>query len=364
MTHKVTPPDPPEKRRRSRRPHIPLAWKRDEHIRTTRKRRREERRTVRAAKKAEKKTARTEKKVNSRLVIGRRDLPWILRAPRMMFLVLSGVMVFVITIVGMVESWRNLYEWGLAHHWGGYAVGVPVLVDFFILTSEMLLFVLIVDGRYGLFSWFTKAYLWFMFLFGLGLSLAGNVDHLRHVDIPSRVGFALPPLASAMGMASILMVLKMIAEDYEQQPAPAAPAPAPAAPVAPPEPVLPELWTTTEALARSGTSILVPSVEHQDKVAHPMAHDGAPAADGPNMDHRPVNGATRPVSSGLRAPRVQATPAMVHAAREHLARLRRDGEPFPTDRKLAGSHFNPSGEKGKGNRRAAQRVLAEFKEAT
>lgn len=358
VTSEITPPEKPRKERRSFRVHLPAGWRRNEYIRATRRRQRQERRDARAARKREKKAA---AKVSSRPVAGRRDLPWILRAPRMMFLVLSGVLVFVITIVGMVESWRNLYQWGLAHYWGGYAVGVPVLVDFFILTSEMLLFVLIVDGRYGLFSWFTKVYLWFMFLFGLGLSLAGNVDHLRHVDIPSRIGFALPPLASAMGMASILMVLKMIAEDYEhpgQQLAQAATAPVPAAPVAPPAPVDPA------PNVGHGTSILVPSVAHTAKAAHPVAQDGAPGADGPNTGQRPVNGATRPVNGASRAPRVQATPEMVHAAREYLARLRRDGQEFPKDRRLAESHFNPGGEPGKGNRRAAQRVLAEFREAT
>jgi hypothetical protein len=345
VTHKITPPGPDREVRRLPRLHLPVG-------------------------KREKKTRKKEKKaavrVNNRPVAGRRDLPWILRAPRMMFLVLSGAMVFVITIVGMVESWRNLYEWGLAHHWGAYAVGVPVLVDFFILTSEMLLFVLIVDGRYGLFSWFTKVYLWFMFLFGLGLSLAGNVDHLRHVDIPSRIGFALPPLASAMGMASILMVLKMIAEDYEQPgqtPALAAPAPVQAAPAAPPEPVRPEPVALVHPAPEvsQDARILVPPVAHHDPVAHPVAHDGAPGPVAPKVIQRPVNGATRP-APGRGVP---PTDEAIHAARQYLAQLRRDGIRFPSDRRLAASHF-PSGEPGKGNRRAAQRVLEEFnpKEAT
>jgi hypothetical protein len=256
----------------------------------------------------------------------------------MLFLFLSGVMVFGITVVGMIESWRNLYEWGEAHHYGTYSLGVPVMVDFYILVGEMLLFVLIVDGRFGGFSWFTKAYLWTMFLFGLGLSLAGNIDHLRRVDLPSRIGFALPPLASAMGMAAILMVLKLIAEDYDARPAdePDGPGESTGAPV-------------------HGASILVPVTVHKDKVAHPVAHAGASGADGPKMVRPAVNGASR-------SPRVRSNPAMEHAAREYLARLRHEGQPLPKDRALAKSHFNPGGQ-GNGNRRAAKRILAEFTEA-
>jgi hypothetical protein len=73
------------------------------------------------------------------------------------------------------------------------------------------------------------------------------------------------------------------------------------------------------------------------------------------MDQRPVNGTSR-------APRVRATEAMDHEARKHLAQLRHDGLPLPKDRALAKSHYCPTGE-GAGNRRAARRVLAEFREA-
>jgi hypothetical protein len=73
------------------------------------------------------------------------------------------------------------------------------------------------------------------------------------------------------------------------------------------------------------------------------------------MDQRPVNGTSR-------APRVRATEAMDHEARKHLAQLRREGKPLPKDRALAKSHYCPTGE-GAGNRRAARRVLDEFREA-
>lgn len=263
----------------------------------------------------------TEKKAKAQRVrpAGRRDLPWILRAPRMLFLALSGVMVFIITVAGMIESWRNLYEWGLAHHWGSYAVGVPVLVDFFILAAEMLLFVTIVDGRYGAFAWVTKVYLWFMFFFGLVLSLGGNIDHLRHADVPSRIGFALPPLASAMGMAAILMVLKMIAEDYD------APQDAPA---------------KTEP---AGTRNFAPSVPPVPPPAGgaPRAKAGAAA---PKVVKK-ANGTPRSVAQIAAARSVQED--AVEHARQELHKL----DQLPGRRPVAASWLG-------GNERAAEEVLA------
>jgi hypothetical protein len=266
---------------------------------------------------------------------GRRDLPTIIAVPVFIAQLLMATCITLATVASIVVSWRDLYEWGLNHRWGGYAVAVPLMVDTFIVIGEMALFILISLG----FTWkgHKKIYIGaaFSFLFGLGLSVYGNVGHLVYADVSTRGGFALPPVGAALGLAIGLGVLKLIAAEYDSAPVPDAPVAPPAAP----------------AVDHSGTSILVPLVAQQDKAVHPVDH----GADGPNMDQRPVNGASR-------APRVKATEEMDHEARKHLAQLRREGKPLPKDRALAKSHYCPTGE-GAGNRRAARRVLDEFREA-
>jgi hypothetical protein len=351
--------------------HIPLAWRPNEYIRATRKRQREEKRDARIDARKDRKAA---KRASRPQAQGRRELPRILRAPRMLaLLVLSGCLVLTL-VTSIAESWRDLYEWGRNHALSPFwANGVPLMVDTFIVVGEAALLVMAIDG---IRNWTLSARAWAVFLFGLSVSLVGNVGHLRHANISTRGTSALPPLAAAISLSIALGMVKMIASYYDREPeVPAgqwhparpepAPAPVPAAPAAPPEPDAPsDLWSA-EVLASMDhrpTSILVPPVAHEDKVAHPVAHDGAPDPDGPNVAHRPVNGASR-TSGASRSTRVVATDDMVQAARQYLARLRRDHEQFPSDRKLAESHFNPSGEPGKGNRRAAQRVLAEYREA-
>ena len=320
----------------------------------TRKRQRTERHDARIAKRKARKTPQPPGR--------RRDLPRILRAPRMLaLLVLSGCLVLTL-VTSIAESWRDLYEWGRNHALSQFwANGVPLMVDTFIVVGEAALLVMAIDG---IRNWKLSARAWAVFLFGLSISLVGNVGHLRHANISTRGTSALPPLAAAISLSIALGMVKMIASYYDKdhpvQPAPVSPAllteipvVPPAAPVAPPEP---------EPIVDRGTSILVPEVEHPDKVAHPVAQDGASGPVAPKVVHRPINGATRPTPGRG----VEPDEEVYQEARRYLAQLRRDRVKFPSDRKFAESHFNPSGEKGKGNRRAAARVLAEFapKEAT
>jgi hypothetical protein len=272
---------------------------------------------------------------------GRRELPKIIAVPVFLAQMLMASCITLATVASIVVSWRDLYEWGLNHRWGGYAVAVPLMVDTFIVIGEMALFILISLG----FTWHghMKIYLGaaFSFLFGLALSVYGNVGHLIHADVSTRGGFALPPVGAALGLAIGLGVLKLIAAAYDS--GPGGHDDAPDGPEAP------------ASITGHGASILVPVTVHKDKVAHPVAHAGASGTDGPKMVRPAVNGASR-------SARVRSNPAMEHAAREYLARLRREGQPLPKDRALAKSHFNPGGQ-GNGNRRAARRILVEFTEA-
>jgi hypothetical protein len=345
VTHEVTPPEPPEEH-----------WRWGKDARTERKRIRQARRVPRV---------KDEKPIRKKIApAGRRELPPIIAVPVFIAQILMAAGITLATVASIVVSWRDLYEWGINHRYGGYAVAVPLMVDTFIVIGEMSLFILVSLG----FTWkeHKRIYLGSAFSFGFGLTLSvyGNVGHLVTADATTRGGFALPPVGAALGLAIGLGVLKLIAAEYDDPDAdllPAAPVAAPAPGPVPEPPAAPVAPHAPAPIVDLGTSILVPPVEHPDKVAHPVAQDGAPAPVAPKVVHRPVNGATRPTPGRG----VRSAPEADHAAREHLARLRRDREPFPSDRKLAEKYFNPSGEKGKGNRRAAARVLAEFtKEAT
>lgn len=336
VTHEITPRHSPKKRLHLPPWHIPVAWKRDEHKRA-------ETRESRAARKAEKKAAKPQPPAR------RRELPRILRAPRMLALLVLSACLVLTLVTSIAESWRDLYEWGRNHALSPFwANGVPLMVDTFIVVGEAALLVMAIDG---IRNWKLSARAWAVFLFGLSISLVGNVGHLRHANISTRGTSALPPLAAAISLSIALGMVKMIASYYDRELVAQPQAPEPVAqPVAPHAPAL-----NLDHLA----SILVPPVAHQDKVAHPVAQDGAPAPVAPKVARRTVNGATRPAPGRG----VEPEPEVYHSAREHLGQLRHDGVTFPSVRKFAESHFNPTGESGKGNRRAAQRTLDEFREA-
>jgi hypothetical protein len=340
ITALVTPPEKPGRRKRL------AAWFRS--IREDRGIKRDRRRIKRAAARFDRKRTRKDTRVERhRPQHRRRDLPRILRIPRMIaLLVLAGVLTLTL-VTSIAESWRDLYEWGIHHSLSPlWANGVPLMVDTFIVGGEAALLVMAIDGRK---SWHVTTRAWAVFVFGLSLSLVGNIGHLIHASISTRGTSALPPLAAAISLSIVLAVIKLIAADYDTEPA--------AEPVVQPEP--------EPAPAPSDTRTLVPQMAHVGQtgpvaqpVAQTVAHRGAPEPTGPKEDQRPRNGASRATAG--RRPAVVADDAMRHRARQYLAQLRRDGLPFPSDRSLAKTHFNhPDGE-GAGNRRAAQAALAEF----
>ena len=142
----------------------------------------------------------------------RSHLPRVLRAARIVMLVLVTLVVIAATSAAIAESYNGLYNWALEHQFAtGWEANIaPLMVDTFIITGEAMLFVLIVDRRHVRWIWIPVAFS----TAGLTLSFVGNVDRLQHADVQTRIGHGLAPIAAAAGLLGAMVLLHLIAGDY------------------------------------------------------------------------------------------------------------------------------------------------------
>lgn len=139
-------------------------------------------------------------------------LPWFLRAPRAAGLWLVGVLIPIATAAGFILSYRGLYDWAVHHGWPYYLAPLfPLLIDLLIIAGEVVLFVAAIDGDTN--RW-VRGWAWAMTVSFTGLSVAGNVSHAATADIPTRVGWALPPVVLALALGFGLGILKRQAAKY------------------------------------------------------------------------------------------------------------------------------------------------------
>jgi hypothetical protein len=87
-----------------------------------------------------------------------------------------------------------------------WAAVFPLQIDAFIVTGELTLFVAMTD-RWGRRD---RAGAWTVALFGLAVSVAGNVGHVAAHDLQSRGTAAVPPLAAFVALWVGLGVLKRV----------------------------------------------------------------------------------------------------------------------------------------------------------
>lgn len=144
-------------------------------------------------------------------------LPWFLRAPRAGGLWLVGILIPVATLAGFILSYRGLYDWAMGHGWPVYLAPLfPLLIDLLIIAGEVVLFVAAIDGDT---SRWVRGWAWAMTVGFTGLSVAGNVSHAATADVPTRVGWALPPVVLALALGFGLGILKRQAPKYRAVPA-------------------------------------------------------------------------------------------------------------------------------------------------
>jgi hypothetical protein len=144
------------------------------------------------------------------------NLPWFLRAPRSAGLWLVGVLIPVATAAGFILSYRGLYDWAIHHGWPWYLAPLfPLLIDLLIIAGEVVLFVAAIDGDTPR---LVRGWAWAITVVFTGLSVAGNVSHAATADVPTRVGWALPPVVLALALGFGLGILKRQAAKYRAVP--------------------------------------------------------------------------------------------------------------------------------------------------
>jgi hypothetical protein len=104
------------------------------------------------------------------------------------------------------------------------------MVDSFVVTGELALFVGLVDGWRGR----HRAWAWLVTFGGLAVSVAGNIGHVGPAPWADRLTAAVPPVAAFVALTVALGVLKRVAARAAAVAAETAPAAAvaPGAPVA------------------------------------------------------------------------------------------------------------------------------------
>ena len=119
---------------------------------------------------------------------------------------LTGLTV-VADLGAFAESANGVYHWGLLHglsHWR--AIGLPAFVDVFIAIGELGLFSLMFWGH----RWWHRLGAWLVTLTGLAASVAANMGDVWTLDWPTRITYAVPPVAAAAALYVGLSVLKRI----------------------------------------------------------------------------------------------------------------------------------------------------------
>jgi hypothetical protein len=146
----------------------------------------------------------------------------ILRVARTAALWAIAIVITVASAASFAESYRGLYVWALHHGLSGFwAAAFPLQVDSFIGVGELVLFVATVDR----WTWRERAGAWAVALFGLAVSVAGNIGHVAAHDAQSRGTAAVPPVAAFAALWLGLAVLKrVLGRRAETMPAPEPPA--------------------------------------------------------------------------------------------------------------------------------------------
>lgn len=110
----------------------------------------------------------------------------------------------------LAHSFAGLYQWALHHRMSGWQAATwPAEVDVFLIVGELALYVAYLDqwpARH-------KTWPWAVALFGLAVSVAGNVGHIpggpqNPTALADRITAATSPVAAFAGLAIALLVLK------------------------------------------------------------------------------------------------------------------------------------------------------------
>ena len=120
---------------------------------------------------------------------------------------LFAIIAVSVTVVALVESYTNLYEFFTAHGLRGWRASIaPLCVDSFVVMGESLLFAAFVK------RWAGKFMLpgWLMAGTGFAVSVLCNIEHVTWASIANKLVSAIFPVTAAAGLAGGLVIVKQV----------------------------------------------------------------------------------------------------------------------------------------------------------
>jgi hypothetical protein len=122
-----------------------------------------------------------------------------------------ALLIVVMTVVSLAESFHGLYEWFVSHGVGGdWGYIAPIAIDFMMVIGELAIFTAL-TGRWELRKRLAP---WGVVLLGFGASVAGNVGHVyaQH-PLPWDLTALVFPVSAALGILIGFSVLKSLARE-------------------------------------------------------------------------------------------------------------------------------------------------------
>ena len=135
-------------------------------------------------------------------------------------LIAFGIIAAGVTVIAVIESYTNLYEFARAYGLSGWRASIaPGAVDSFIVMGELLLFAAI------LLRWGKTAHILgaAMAAWGFLLSVGGNVWHAHAAAVADRAVSAIWPVTATAGLAGALLIVRQAMAARRAPPPPPSP---------------------------------------------------------------------------------------------------------------------------------------------
>lgn len=122
-----------------------------------------------------------------------------------------ALLIVVMTIVSLAESFHGLYEWFASHGVGGnWGYVAPIAIDFAMIIGELAIFTALT----GKWHWKKRLVPWSAVFLGFTASVAGNIGHVyaQH-PLPWDLTALVFPVSAAFGILIGFSVLKSLARE-------------------------------------------------------------------------------------------------------------------------------------------------------
>ncbi len=122
-----------------------------------------------------------------------------------------ALLIVMMTVVSLSESFHGLYEWFVLHGVGGnWGYIAPIAIDFAMIIGELAIFTALT----GKWHWKKRLVPWSAVFLGFSASVAGNIGHVyAHHPLPWDLTALVFPVAAAFGILIGFSVLKSLARE-------------------------------------------------------------------------------------------------------------------------------------------------------